>query len=221
MRVRPCGVTHLNRGRVLFISRRQRDDQLRQPGDFVDLLFDRDAGLQVLELDRAAGFGEDRERVGIPFGKQFAELDGLIFFDAQARAVDHVVALLFAALFVDDGDQAVAVHGDQVFAAAAHDVHVNEAHEAAVAGFELGLLGDSRGRSADVERAHGELRARLADGLRGDHADRFAQFDEAAGGQVASVAAGAGPAARFAGQHGANVDALNAGGLDLRWPALR
>ena len=43
----------------------------------------------------------------------------------------------------------------------------------------------------------------------------------AAGGQVASVAAGAGAAARFAGQHGANVDALDAGGLNRRWPAPR
>ena len=188
------GVANLNRRRVFFIARRQRDDELRQAGDFVDLFLDGDAGLEVLELDRASGFGEDRERVRIPFGKKFAELDGLIFLDAQARAVDHVVALLFAALFVDDGDQAVAVHGDQVLAAAAHDVHVDEADEAAVAGLEFGLFGDARRRSADVERAHGELRARLADGLRGDHADRFAEFDKAAGGQVASVAAGAGAA---------------------------
>src|SRR5579864_4518662 len=207
------GVANLNRRRVFFIARRQRDDQLRQACDFVDLFLDGDAGLKVLELDRASGFGEDRERVRVPFGKEFAELDGLVFLDAQARAVDHVVALLFTAFFVDDGDQAVAVHGDQVLAAAAHDVHVDEAHEAAVAGLELGLFGDARRRSADVERAHSELRARLADGLRGDDADRFAEFDEAPGGQVASIAAGASAAAGFAGQHGANVDALDAGSL--------
>ena len=73
---------------------------------------------------------------------------------------------------------------------------------------------NSRGRSADVERAHGELRAGLADGLRGDDADRFAEFDHAAGGQVAAVAAGANSAAGFAGEHGANLDALDAGGLN-------
>ena len=39
-------------------------------------------------------------------------------------------------------------------------------------------------------------------------------LDRAAGGQVASVAAGASPAAGFAGQHGANLDALDAGGLN-------
>ena len=72
--------------------------------------------------------------------RSLAELDRLIFLDAQARAVDHVVALLFAALFVDDGDEAVAVHGDQVLVAAAHDVQVDEADEAAVAGLELWIV---------------------------------------------------------------------------------
>ena len=180
---------------MLFIARRQRDDQLRQAGDFVHLLLDGDAGLEVLELDGASDFGEDRERVGIPFGQDFAELDRLVFLDAEPRAVDDVVALFFAALFVHDGDQAAAVHGNQLRPAAAHTVQVDEANEAAVARFELGLLGDAGGRSADVERAHGELGARLADGLRGDHADRFAEFDRAAGGQVAAVAAGANAAA--------------------------
>ena len=99
-------------------------------------------------------------------------------------------------------------------AAAAHTLQIDEAHEAAVARFDLGLLGDAGGRSADVERAHGELRARLADGLRGDDADRFAEFDRAAGGQVAAIAAGASSAAGFAGQHGADLDALDAGGLN-------
>ena len=34
-----------------------------------------------------------------------------------------------------------------------------------------------RGRTTDVEGAHGQLGARLADGLRGDHADRLADVD--------------------------------------------
>src|SRR4029077_3837115 len=158
-------VANLNRRRVFFVAGRQRDDELREAGDFVDLFLDGDAGLEVLELDGASGFGEDRERVRVPLGKKFAELDGLIFLDAKARAIDHVVTLLFAALFVDDGNQAVAVHGDQVRAAAAHDVHVDKADEAAVTRLEFRLFGDAGSRSADVERAHGELRARLPDRL--------------------------------------------------------
>jgi hypothetical protein len=47
----------------------------------------------------------------------------------------------------------------------------------------------SRRRTTDVEGAHRELRARLADRLRGDDADRFADVDQAAAGQVAAVAA--------------------------------
>ena len=48
--------TDVDRGLMLFIARRQRDDELRKTGDFVHLLFDRDAGLQVLELDRCRQF---------------------------------------------------------------------------------------------------------------------------------------------------------------------
>ncbi len=80
------GIAHENRGLVLFIARRQRDHQLRKAGDFVHLLFDGDAGLQVLELDGAAGFGEDREGVRIPFDHGLAERDRLAFLDlAGAR----------------------------------------------------------------------------------------------------------------------------------------
>src|SRR6202008_5140146 len=137
---------------MLFVAGRKRDDELRKPRDFVPLLFNRDAGLEVLVLDRAARFRQDRERVRIPFGKYFADFHWLVLFDLEPRAVDDVVALLFAALFVGDGDQAVAVHGDQVLAAAANAVHVNEADETGVASLEFRLLRDAGRRSSDVER---------------------------------------------------------------------
>src|SRR5207253_956975 len=57
---------------------------------------------------------------------------------------------------------------------------------------------------------HRELRAGFADGLRGDHAYGLADLDHAAAGQVAPVAARAGSAPRFASQHGADLDALDA-----------
>ena len=59
-------IANQNRGLMLFVARRQRDDELREAGDFVHLLFDRDAGLQILELNRAGRFGEDREGVTDP-----------------------------------------------------------------------------------------------------------------------------------------------------------
>ena len=65
-----------------------------------------------------------------------------------------------------------------------------------------------------MEGAHGELRAGLADGLRGDDADRFAHLDRAARREIAAVAVHASAATRFAGQHRANLDALDAGRLN-------
>jgi hypothetical protein len=46
-------------------------------------------------------------------------------------------------------------------------------------------------RAADVEGAHGQLGARLADRLGGDDADRFADVDRRAAGQIAPVAGAA------------------------------
>ena len=89
-----------------------------------------------------------------------------------------MVTFLFAALFVHNGDQAGAVHGDQGLAAALDHLQVDKFNEAVVAGFDLRLFGDAGCRAADVERPHGELRAGLADGLRGNHADSFAHFDK-------------------------------------------
>ena len=81
---------------------------------------------------------------------------------------------------------------------------------ARVARIERVLLGDARRRAADVERAHRQLRARLADRLRGDDADRLAELDQPAGGEVAAVAALAHAAAGRAGQHRADADLLDA-----------
>ncbi len=141
LRARPGGIANQNRGLVLFVARRQRDDELRQAGDFVHLFLDGDAGLQVLELDIAADFGKDREGERIPLGQDLADGDRLALVDAQARAVNDVVALLFAALFVHDGDQAGPVHGDEDVVAAVNGLEVEEADEAAAARLDLGLLG--------------------------------------------------------------------------------
>ena len=60
------------------------------------------------------------------------------------------------------------------------------------------------GDAAGVERAHGQLRAGLADGLGGDDADRLADADQLAGGQVAPVARAADAVARLAGERRAH-----------------
>src|SRR4029453_13416685 len=71
---------------------------------------------------------------------------------------------------------------------------------------------DDLGRShaAEVERAHGELRAGLADRLRGDDADSLAEIDRRAAREIAPVALAADAVAGFAGQDRADADLLHA-----------
>ena len=135
--------------------------------------------------------------------------DGVAVGDAETRAVDNVVTLFFAALFVDDGDDARAVHGDGSASTAFDVFEVDEFDGAVVARFERGALGNAGGGTADVEGTHGELRAGFADGLRGDDADGFTEFDHAARSEIASIAEGANTAAGFAGEHGADADAFD------------
>ena len=60
-----------------------------------------------------------------------------------------------------------------------------------------------------MERAHGELRSRLANGLRRDNADCLAQLDGKACAEMATVAEHTATDLRFAGEHRANLDALD------------
>ena len=198
---------------ALFIGR-IRHHPLRPAGDFVHLFLHGDAFGQILEMDHAADFGQDRERVRIPFEQDVVGLDLRAVGEQDLRAIHHLVAFFFAALVVEDGDDAVAVHGDQFALGVLDRGDAEELHEAVRLRVLLGLLARSGGRAADVERTHGELRSGLADGLRGDDAHRFAAFHQTAGGQVAAVAELADAALRFAGQHRADLDALDTGRLN-------
>src|SRR4029077_5719209 len=91
-----------------------------------------------------------------------------------------------------------------------------EPDRAGVTRFERALLGHARRRAADVERAHRQLRAGLADGLGGEDADRLAELDELAGGKVAAVALRADAAAALAREHGPDLHLLDAGFLNRR-----
>src|SRR5271154_3761585 len=200
---------------MLFIAGGQSDDVLRKAGHFVHLLFDREAGPQIVKLHGASGFGEDREGERIPFGENLAVGDVFAVHDAETGAVHDVVALLLAVLFVHDGDEASAVHGDGSAAAALDELEVHELDDTVVARFERGTLGNAGGGSADVECTHRQLSAGFADGLRGDDADRFAELNHAPGGEVAAVAESANSAAGFAGEHGTDTYAFDTGGLHL------
>ena len=59
-------------GRLALLVRRIANHLTRQAGDFVDFFVQGDAFLQVLELNRAADFGQDREGVRIPLDQDLA-----------------------------------------------------------------------------------------------------------------------------------------------------
>src|SRR6185437_9477525 len=193
----------------------------REAGDFIHFLMQRDAFLQVLELHGAADFREDGEGVGVPLNQGVALGDLLVLLHLEFGAVNHRVALLFAALIVNNDDGAGAVHDNQIAGLGLDGLQVDEAHGADAASFQARLLRNSRCRTADVEGTHGELRAGFTDGLRRDDAGGFAQFDGASGSQVAAIAGDAHAALRFAGEHGADLDALNAGSLNGRGQLFR
>ena len=58
-----------------------------------------------------ARFGQDGERVGIPLQQDLVRLDRTAVFHQDLGAVPHLIALFFAALVVDHGHDAIAVHG--------------------------------------------------------------------------------------------------------------
>src|SRR5208283_4909779 len=130
------------------------------------------------------------------------------------RSVDNLVALTFALLVINDGEDAVAVHGDQLAPLVADRIDADELRETVRLRVLGGLFADSSRRSTDVERTHRQLCPGLADGLGRDDADRFAAFDHPAGSKVATVAKLADAAFGFAGEHGTDLHPLNTGSLD-------
>src|SRR6185436_8303254 len=207
--------------RLLLLVRGLHDDRRRHPGVLVHLLVYGLAVDDVAEADLSALFGEDRERVGVPLHEELSLLDVLAVLDLELGAVDDRVALALAALLVLDDERARAVHDHQVALLVLDRVDVVELHAPGVLRLQGGLLAVVAGGSADVERAHGELRARLADGLGGDDAHGHAHLHQLAGGEVAAVAEGAHAPLGLAGQDGANAHLLDPGGLDRGSDVLR
>ena len=92
-----------------------------------------------------------------------------------------MIAFFFAALFVNDGDQARnGSWRSKCHRGPRRYFRSMNFTIAVVARFERGTFADARRGATDVESTHRKLGARLADGLRGDDADRFAELDHAA-----------------------------------------
>ncbi|OIQ83694.1 hypothetical protein GALL_344920 [mine drainage metagenome] len=199
-RAAPLGVDHNQRG---------------QAGDLVQLLDHGHAFLDVFELHPPGVLGDDGAGERIPAGQCGAGLDRHAVLHEQQGAVGNLVALAFAAVIV--GDEHLAGAGDgHLLALGVGDVAHGggEACRARALGLDAGNNRRARSCAADVEGAHGQLRAGFADGLGGNHADSLAGVDQHAAAQVAAIALGAHAVAGFAGEGGAHLDFVDAGGLD-------
>ena len=186
------------------------DHALGDVGQFVDHLRHRLAFHQVLEADRALDLRHDRTGVGIPLGHALAALDLAAVLDQEAGTVLDTVHGALGAVGIEHRDHHVAGHGDVLAVGVLHDVLVPDLDRAVEVRLDERLLRDLRS-AADVERAHGELGARLADRLRGDDADRLAHVHRRAAGKIAPVALRADAARHLAGEHRADAKLLHAG----------
>jgi hypothetical protein len=78
------------------------NNHLHVAGDFVHLFRGGDAVDQILEMNRARDFGQDRERIRIPFQQNLIRLDLGAVAHVDLRAVDNLIAFALALLFVND-----------------------------------------------------------------------------------------------------------------------
>src|SRR6185503_15311321 len=183
-------------------------------GVLVDLQLHGNAIDDVVEPGFAGFLGENGHVVRVPLDQRFAFFDPAAVGDGDDRADDDRVRFKLAAFLAQDGDGAVLVQHNvaAVFQGDIPDVDI--LHQTVMPGLDHRLLELAGGNATGVERAHGELRTRLADGLGGNDADGFAEFDARACGQVASVAVHADAQLGLAGQHGADLHLLDAGDFD-------
>ena len=188
--VSPVSGSLMRDARAEIRGARLDDDLAREAGDLVELLH------HVTPSTRSPYFTmpPTSVRIGVANGSHSAtSLPGLTRSPSshlEHRAVDEAVVLALAAGVVDDDELAVAVHDDdRAVLALRRALALRKRDDAFGARLERALLDlAARRRTTDVERAHRELRARLADRLGGDDADRLADVDAVAARQVAAVA---------------------------------
>src|SRR5262249_14264197 len=204
---------HDRRTQVLLVSGRTcppiDDDTLGNTCRFVELLGHRQTVDEILEGDIALDLGQDRSGVRIPLGDTLAALDLVAILDTQAGAIRDTMVRALGAVGIDDRDDHIAHHRHNLVIRVLGDVLSLELDLAIKVRLDERLLRDLRS-AADVERAHGELGARLADRLRGDDAHRLAHVHRRATGEVSSVACTANTVSRFAGQPRTDLQFLNA-----------
>ena len=221
--VRPGRYRVISDGLALFVTyddlRMQiflmlNDDHGLLAGGFIGFLLHRHALDDVVELHPAGFLRENRHVVRVPLNEGFALLDLAAVLDGDDRANDDKMLFQLAPIVANNGNGAVLVEHNVVAVLQGDKTQVVVTHGAIVLGLDLRDLEYLGGRATNVEGTHGELSARLANGLRGNDTHRLAQFNLVARGQVAAVAIDADTLLAFAGQHGADLDLLDASGVD-------
>src|SRR6185312_10033796 len=216
---RLVGLVDDHDGRTQLVAARTRtaavhDNLVRDARLFVGHFLERDARHEFFVANRAFDFGEDRNGVRIPFRQAIAAFHRGAIVHLDACAIGDAVACAFRTLRIYNRDLHVATHGDHLAIGVFHDVAVHDLDLAVIRRLDLRLTRELR-RAADVEGAHGELGARLADGLRRDDAGSLADVHGRAAGEIAPIALAADAVAEFARQHRTHAHLLDVRGLDL------
>ena len=169
------------------ILRIQHHD-VRQARDLVGLTVHRQVFLHIVEDDLAGHLGDDRMRVGIPLRHNLPRDHDRAFRNRQHRTVGQLVPLALATVLVGHRDIPGARYRHQFTRCLRDEFQVVQAHAAAMLNLHTVDRSRPTGRATDVERAHRQLRARLANGLRRDDAHRLADVNHMTAGEIAPVA---------------------------------
>ena len=99
-------------------------------------------------------------------------------------------------------------------------IEAHEFHAARMLRFEHSLLDHLARCTTDVERPHGQLGPRLADGLRGNDTDGLTLLDQAAPCQIAAITRTTDTAAGLTGQYRTDFDPIDRSFHDILRPFL-
>src|ERR1700730_11178992 len=151
---------------------------------------------------------------GTPLGEPIAPLDLDSIVGEEPGTVWRPVPCFLPAGLVQQHDLGVSAHHHRYPGGIDDDVAVLDLDCCVEGGLDRRLLGPTLRGTTDVEGAHGQLGAGLADRLRSDNADRLTDIDDGAAREIAAIALAADTEARFTGQHRADRYCVDAGSLD-------
>ena len=134
------------------------------------------------------------------------------------RTIGNLVTLALTAVLVDYAELAGTGYRYEVAIGLLDHLDMMQAHRALVFHHDISRRGCTTGRTADVEGAHGQLGAWLADRLRRNHADGLALVDDMPAGQVSAVASGTDAVGVFTGNNRAHLDFIHADFFQLVHP---